>query len=104
MTSLSNLISKLDVPDPEIKQLFTDNYKQLLLKNIDDKNLHSAKAVVEMYLKEQLGNSIINYRIYSYKTLKGINVEILIQPENSSIIMQYILELNKEKTIFRRIK
>lgn len=104
MTALSNLIAKLDCPSPELPKLFTKNYIEILLKNINDDSLNAVKTVTKNYIEEKLQGYIINYKLYSYKTLKGITAEILIQPENSSVIIQYLLELTKDSVILRRIR
>lgn len=104
MTSLSNLVSNLDCKDPQIVKLFTDEYRKILITDVDDRKLNAAKILVDQYIKSQLGENIINYRIYSYKTLQGITVEILIQPENTSIIVQYLLKLTESSTKLFRIR
>lgn len=104
MTALSNLISKLDNNSPEIIKLFPREYVDVLLRNLQDSRLQEIKAVVKNYINEELKGYIINYKLYSYKTLKGVTVEILIQPENSSVVIQYLLELNRDSILFRRIR
>lgn len=104
MTALSNLVASLDCTHPEIVGLFTDEFRKLLIKKVDDKNINTVKVIVENYVKEQLGENIINYKIYSYKTLQGITAEILIQPENTSVIIQYLLKLTENSTELIRIR
>jgi len=104
MTALSNLVSKLDCPQPELEKLFTREYCYVLLKKIDDKVLNAVKTLVDNYVRNELKENIINYRIYSYKTLEGITAEILIQPENSSIIIQYLLNISEKNTKLVRIR
>lgn len=104
MTALSNLVASLDCPHPEIVGLFTDEARKVLIKNVDDKKLETVRILVEGFVKSKLGENIINYRIYSYKTIKGITAEILIQPENTSIIIQYLLKLTEASTELVRIR
>ena len=104
MTALSNLVASLDCSHPQIVGLFTDDYRRLLINNVDNKRLDAVKILVDEYVKSKLGENIINYRIYSYKTLEGITAEILIQPENSSVIIQYLLNLTPNKTELVRIR
>lgn len=104
MTALSNLVSRLDCESPVIVKLFPQEYVNLLLKNIRDEQLYEAKMIVKNYIEEELQGYVINYKLYSYKTLEGITVEILIQPENSSIVIQYLLELSHVSVILRRIR
>lgn len=104
MTALSNLVSRLDCETPVIVKLFPQEYVNLLLKNIRDEQLYEAKMIVKNYIEEELQGYVINYKLYSYKTLEGITVEILIQPENSSIVIQYLLELSHASVVLRRIR
>lgn len=104
MSTLSNLISKLSSPHPEIVDLFTDEYRKRLIKNISDQILNEVKVLVNKYIEEELEGDIINYKVYSYKTLEGISAEILIQPENTSVIVQYILNLTESDTEFKRLR
>jgi len=104
MTALSNLVASLDCQHPQIVDLFTNEYRRLLIKNIDDKRLNAVKVLVDEYIKSKLKENIINYRVYSYKTLDGITAEILIQPENTSIIIQYLLKLTNSSTSLVRIR
>lgn len=104
MTALSNLVSRLDCESPEITKQFPKEYVDLLLKNIKDEQLYEAKMVVKNYIEEELQGYVINYKLYSYKTLEGITIEILIQPENSSIVIQYLLELSHASVVLRRIR
>lgn len=104
MTALSNLVASLDCSHPQIVSLFTDEYRKLVTKNVDDDKLNAIKILVEEYVKNKLGENIINYRIYSYKTLQGITAEILIQPDNTSVIIQYLLKLTDSGTNLVRIR
>ena len=104
MTALSNLVSRLDCESPVIVKRFPQEYVNLLLKNIRDEQLYEAKMIVKNYIEEELQGYVINYKLYSYKTLEGITVEILIQPENSSVVIQYLLELSHASVVLRRIR
>ena len=104
MTALSNLVSKLDCDKPEILNQFNMEFVRLLLKKITDKELQTVKSTINNYILEQLADDLINYKLYSYKTLDGINSEILIQPENTSIIRHYMLILTNESIQFRRLR
>lgn len=108
MTALSNLIAKLDCEEPELAKMFTPEYSKYLLANIRDNVLESVKELVDHYIKEALQDDIINYKLYSYKTLRnhteGLTVEILIQPENTSTIIQYLLGITLEKSTLRRLR
>lgn len=104
MTALSNLVANLDCTHPEIVGLFTEEFRKKLTNKVDDKSINIVKVLVENYVKDQLGENIINYKIYSYKTLQGITAEILIQPENTSVIIQYLLKLTEDSTELIRIR
>ena len=104
MSALSNLVASLDCSKPQIVELFTDEYCERLFRHIDDNCLNAVKVLVEDYVKSKLGENIINYRVYSYKTLEGITAEILIQPDNTSTIIQYLLKLTKSGISLVRIR
>ena len=60
MTALSNLVSKLDCPQPELEKLFTREYCHVLLKKIDDKQ----KAIIKSFHKELVRNYLFGLAEY----------------------------------------
>ena len=104
MTAISNLVANLDCSHPPVIDLFSPEYRKMLLNNVDNYKLNTAKILVESYIKSELGDNIVGLKLYSYKTLSGISVEILIQPENTSVIIQYVLNINSDSVKLVRIR
>ena len=104
MTAISNLVASLDCPNPPILDLFSDEYRAVLLNRVDDFKLQAAKILVEEYIKSKLSENIVCLKVYAYKTLEGMSVEIFIQPENTSTIIQYVLKLTDSNTSLVRIR
>lgn len=103
MTSLGNLVKKLDIENPEILNLFTEDYTKLLLSDIKNESLKAVKILIENYLLS-LDKDILNKKVFVYKYLEDIKAEILINPVNTSIIVEYDLILSIKGNSFYRVK
>lgn len=72
-------------------------YIILLCKHITDYELQALKDLMEITLAK-LKHLIVNYKIYVYKFLEGIRLEILIQPVERVYVLKYQIDLNPEGT------
>lgn len=103
MTATMKIVRLFDTENPKLVEMFTEEYRQKI-KEIDSKIVDMIKTQVEFYIKENLADCLISYKLYAYKLIKSVVVEILLKPIETASIMEYHLHVSHDESKLVRIR
>lgn len=92
--SIDTIVNEFD--NGLFKKLCSNNYLRSVMLDINDDSLQNLKLTIELGLQSYIGLLILSKKIYVYKLIDQVKVEILINPIESSTILEYHILVNKE--------
>lgn len=100
----AKIVRILENENPELVTMFNEGYRKSLLSKITSKTIEGCKALVENYIDKQFKDVLLNQKLYCYKKLDDIVVEILLKPIRTATIMEYHLIISKNNCELKRIR